>query len=304
VTYATRRPRYFLTWGRLFCISALFATAGCRVDITQRIDVTAKDRETVSYEEEFDREAFQVATQLGGPSAFGADTAMKDGWQVAESRLAGGRYAIIFKRTSSRQDAEAELTRLARDTAAAAPADAFFLGPTAFIGLPITASASSDANVSIPALLRPSETAGKIGRADPAFQLANARVNAAAVNSVVRVFIELRDGTGFHRVQGDFAEGVPLSPASGLTLHVGKPWLVSPIMAFWRSVGPYGVFDYEHYARPLCSDDPKYHQAWLFGAGVYANGARIPPATHGECSNPSRKLACKKPSEVPLVRFS
>jgi hypothetical protein len=106
VTYAKRRPANFLTWCRLFCISALFATAGCRVDITQQIDVTAKDRETIRYDEEFDHEAFQVATQLGGPSAFGADAAMKDGWQVAEARRADGRYAIDFKRTSSRQDAE------------------------------------------------------------------------------------------------------------------------------------------------------------------------------------------------------
>jgi hypothetical protein len=42
--------------------------------------VTAKGRETIRYDEEFDREAFGVATQLGGPSAFGADAAMKDGW--------------------------------------------------------------------------------------------------------------------------------------------------------------------------------------------------------------------------------
>ena len=170
------------------------------------------------------------------------------------------------------------------------------------IGFPITASSSSDASVSIPALLEQSEADGTIGRADPAFQLANARVNAAAVNSVVRLFIELRDGTRFHRVRADFAKATPLSPASGLTLYVGKPWLVSPIMAFWRSVGPYGVFDYEHYARPLCSDDPKYRQAWIFGAGVPCERSPHLAATHDECSNARRELACKKPCKVPLAK--
>jgi hypothetical protein len=171
--------------------------------------------------------------------------------------------------------------------------------PTAFIGFPITASSSSDVSVSIPALLEPSEADGTIGRADPAFQLANARVNAAAVNSVVRLFIELRDGTGFHRVRADFAKATPLSPASGLTLYVGKPWLVSPIMAFWRSVGPYGVFDYEHYARPLCSDDPKYRQAWIFGAGVYANGAHIPPQLMTNALTLAESWLAKNPVKCP-----
>ncbi len=260
---------------RLFCISALLVASGCQLDITQTIDVTSKTRETITYNEAFDNEAFQIVTQLGGPAAFGIDAATKDGWDVHESS-GPNNHTFVFEQSFPREDAEAGLTRLAHDSAAATPDDEFLMGPTAFIGIPITASARSESTVSLPALLRPSETVTKNGRKDPAFQLANARVNAAAVNSVVHVHVEFRDTTGVHRIESDFAEATTFSPSSGFTLHVGHSWPVSRLLAFWRNVGPYGVFDYEHYSPPLCSAEPKYRKAWMFGVGVYANGANIP----------------------------
>jgi hypothetical protein len=260
---------------RLFCISALLVASGCRLDVTQTIDVTAKTREIITYSETFDNEAFRVATQLGGPAAFGFDAAKEDGWDVHESS-GPTTHTFVFEHSFAREDTEAGLTHLARDSAAATPDDAFLMGPTAFVSLPITASTRSESSVSLPALLQPSETVTKSGRKDPAFQVANARVNAAAVNSVVHVHVEYHDTTGVHRVESDFAEATALSPSSGFTLHVGYPWPVSRILAFWRNVGPYGVFDYEHYSPPLCSAEPKYRKASMFGVGVYANGANIP----------------------------
>jgi hypothetical protein len=49
----------------------------------------------------------------------------------------------------------------------------------------------------------------------------------------------------------------------------------SRVLAFWQEVGEYGVFDYEHMSPPLCKDEPRYHKAWMFVVGVYANGADI-----------------------------
>jgi hypothetical protein len=88
--------------------------------------------------------------------------------------------------------------------------------------------------------------------------------------------VELRDATGVHQTELNFAEPTKLSSPVALALHAGQPWPLAPILAFWRNVGPYGVFDFEHHSPPLCSAEPKYHKAWMFGVGVYANGARIP----------------------------
>jgi len=246
----------------------------CRLDVTQTIDVTAKGRQVITYSETFDDEALRVATQLGGPSAFGFDAAKQDGWDVRGSS-APNKHMFVFQHSFSGDGAELAMTRLAHDSTAATPDDAFLIGPTAFIGLPITAAPAAS-SPSVPALLRPSETVGSNGRKDPAFQLANARVNATAPNSVLHVRIELRDARGVHQITPDFAEPTALSPSSGFTVHVGRPWPLSRVLAFWRSVGPYGVFDYEHYSPPLCSAQPTYRKAWMFGVGVYANGASIP----------------------------
>jgi hypothetical protein len=260
---------------RLLCILAVLTLPACRLDVTQTIDVTAKGHEIITYSETFDDDALRVATQLGGPSAFGFDAAKQDGWDVRGSS-APNKHTFAFRHSFSGDGAEAALTRLAHDSTAATPDDAFLIGPTAFVGLPITGAAPTASSLSVPALLRPSETVGSNGRKDPAFQLANARVNAAAVNSVVHVRIELRDALGVHQVAPDFAEPTALSPSSGFTVHVGHLWPLSRILAFWRSVGPYGVFDYEHYSPPLCSAQATYRKAWMFGVGVYANGANIP----------------------------
>jgi hypothetical protein len=261
-------PRHFI------CIVALLVLSGCRLDVTQTIDATMKDREVITYTETFDDEAFRVTAQIGGASAFGFDAAKEDGWDVQGSS-GPNTHTFVFKRSFSGHDAEADLTRLANDSALATPADAFFIGPTAFVGLPITASATNNRIGSLPALL-PRKTLTKNGRQDSAFQIANARVNAAAVNSVVHVHIELHDGTGVHRFEPSFAAATPLSPSSSAGLRVGHQWPVSRILAFWRGVGAYGVFDYEHHAPPMCSADPKYRKSWMFGVGVYASGARIP----------------------------
>jgi hypothetical protein len=259
----------------LFCVSALFVLSACRLDVTQAIDVTAPGREVITYKETFDDEAFSITRQLGGASAFGFDAAKEDGWDVRGSS-GPNEHTFVFERSFSGQDVEAQLTRLAHDSAVSTPDEAFHLGPTAFIGLPITASTPSENPASIPALLRPSEPVTNGGRKDQAFQRANARVNAAAVNSVVHVHIELRDSTGAHRIEPDFSEATAFSPPSGATLHVGHAWPISSILALWRNVGPYGLFDYEHNSPPLCNTEPKYHKAWMFGIGVYASGARLP----------------------------
>ncbi len=261
-------PRQFV------CIVALLVLSGCRLDVTQTIDITTKGREVITYTEVFDDEAFSATTQIGGASAFGFDAAKEDGWDVHGSS-GPNTHTFVFKRAFSGQDAEADLTRLANDSALATPADAFFIGPTAFVGLPVTASAANDKVGSLPALL-PRETLTKNGRQDSAFQLANARVNAGAVNGVVHVHIELHDATGVHRFEPSFAAATAVSPSSSTRLHVGHQWPVSRILAFWREVGAYGVFDYVHHSPPLCSADPKYRKSWMFGVGVYASGARIP----------------------------
>ena len=260
---------------RLLLISALTLASGCRLDVTQTIDVTAKTREIITYRETFDDEAFQVVTQLGGASAFGFNAAKGDGWDVRGSS-GPNSHTFILEHSFARGDAEGGLTRLARDSAETTPDDAFLMGPTAFVGIPITASTRTESSASLPALLRPSETITKDGRKDPAFQLANARVNAAVVNTVVHVYVVFRDPTGVHRIEPNFAEATVLSPSSELTLHAGQPWPIAPILAFWRNVGPYGVFDFEHHSPPLCSADTNYRKAWMFGVGVYANGAKMP----------------------------
>ena len=257
------------------CTLAVLLLTACRIDVTQTIDATSKGRRVITYTEMFDDEAFKVTGQLGGASAFAFDTAKADGWDVRGSS-GPNQHTFVFERSFSGENVEAELTRLARDSAAATPDDAFLLGPTAFVGFPITSLASENASASIPALLRPAETVTKEGRKDPDFQLANARINAVAVNSVVHVRIELRDATGVHHIEPSFSEAASVSPSSGVALHVGQAWPLSRVLAFWRNVGPYGVFDYEHNSPPLCSADPQYRKSWTFGVGVYAKGANIP----------------------------
>jgi len=283
---------------RFFCISALVLLSGCRLDVTQTIDLTTPGREVITYRETFDDEAFAATTQLGGPSAFGFDAAKQDGWDV---RGSNGRneHTFLFQRSFSKEDAESQLTRLAYDSAAATPQDAFLLGPTAFIGLPITASTATPTSASIPALLRPSETVTKDGRKDPAFQLANARVNAAAVDSVVHVHIEIRDATGVHRIEPRFAEATEWSPSSAITLRVGSPWPLSALLAFWREVGTYGVFDFEHHSPPLCKAEPKYHKSWMYGVGVYAGGAKIPEQLLDDAGALAEDWQSKHPVKCP-----
>lgn len=237
--------------------------------------MTSAARETVTYSETFDDEAFSATTHLGGPNAFSFDTAKQDGWDVRASS-GPNAHTFVFERSFAVQAAQVELTRLAHDSAAATPPDAFLLAPTAFVGIPIAASTPNQRSVSIPALLRPSETLAMVKGSDPTFRLASAHVNAAVVDSVVRVHIQLRDAEGFHRIDPSFADATAISPASKVSLGVGQPWPLSRVLAFWRNVGPYGIFDYEHHAPPLCSADPKYRKAWMFGVGVYAQGAGIP----------------------------
>jgi hypothetical protein len=280
------------------CIVALLVLSGCRLDVTQAIDVTTKDREIITYSETFDDEAFSVTTQIGGASAFGFDAAKKNGWDVRGSS-GPNEHTFVFKRSFSRKDAEADLTRLADESALTTPDDAFFIGPTAFVGLPITASTANDKIVSVPALLRPWETLTKNGRQNSALQLANARLNAAAVDGVVHVHIELRDATGVHRVEPSFAEATVLSPSSAARLHVGHEWPISRVLAFWREVGPYGVFDYEHHSPPLCSAEPKYHKSWMFGVGVYANGARIPEQLMSSAATLAEEWLTRHPVKCP-----
>jgi hypothetical protein len=262
-------PRQFI------CIVALLVLSGCRLDVTQTIDLTTKGREVITYTENFDDEAFAATTQIGGASAFGFDAAENDGWDVHGSS-GPNEHTFVFKRSFSKQDIEPDLTHLAYESTRATPPDAFFIGPTAFVGLPISASSPNDKPGSIPALLRPRETLTEHGRTNSAFQLANALLNAAAVDTIVHVHVELHDATGVHRVKPSFATPTVLLPLTGAGLHVGRQWPIANILAFWRGVGPYGVFDYEHNAPPLCSAQTKYHKAWMFGVGVYANGARIP----------------------------
>lgn len=285
-------PRPFL------CLTALIMLCGCRLDVTQTIDVASKGRELVTYRETFDDEAFSVTTQLGGPSAFAFDAAKQDGWGVRASS-GPNEHTFIFERAFSVEDAQAQLARPAHDSAAAAPNDAFLLGPTAFIGMPITSSTSNEQSASIPALLRPSETLIKGGGADPAFKLANARVNAADVDSVVRVHVELRDETGLRHIDPSFGEATAISPSSKIRLHVGPLWPLSRILAFWRYVGPYGVFDYERHSPPLCSSDPKYHKAWMFGVGVYVNGAHIPEQLMGAAGTLAQNWLARHPVKCP-----
>lgn len=270
---------------------------GCRLDVTQTIDVASKGQVLIAYRETFDDEAFSVTTQLGGPSAFGFDAAKQDGWDVRSSS-GPNAHTFIFERSFSVEDAQSELTRLAHDSAVATPNDAFLLGPTAFIGMPITASTANEQSTSIPALLRPSETLAK-GGADPAFKLANARVNAKGVDSVVRVHVELRDDTGLHRIDPSFAEVTAVAPSSNIKLHVGELWPLSRILALWRYVGPYGAFDYEHHSPPLCSADPNYRKAWMFGVGVYANGAHIPEQLMGAAGTLAENWLAQHPVKCP-----
>lgn len=283
---------------RFMCVSALVVLSGCRLDVTQTIDLTTAGREVITYRETFDDEAFAATMQLGGPSAFGFDTAKQDGWDV-RGLSDRNEHTFLFRRSLSNADAESQLTRLAYDSSAATPQDAFLLGPTAFIGVPITASTATSKSASIPALLRPSETVTTDGRKDPAFQLANARVNAAAVDSVVHIHIEIRDATGVHRIEPRFAEATELSPSSVTTLLVGSPWPLSPLLAFWREVGTYGVFDFEHHSPPLCKAEPKYRKSWMYGVGVYARGAKIPEQLLDNAGTLAEDWLAKHPVKCP-----
>ena len=286
---------------RLLCLCALVGLSGCRLDVTQTIDVTTPGREVITYSETFDDEAFAATTQLGGPSAFGFDAAKQDGWDVSASS-GPNRHTFIFRRSfSNNDDIGSQLTRLAYDSAAATPQDAFLLAPTAFIGVPITISTATatPASTLIPALLRPAETVSKDGRNDPAFQLANARVNATVVDSVTHVHLEIRDAAGVHRIEPSFAEATELSTSPIVGLHVGNPWSLSPPLAFWRAVGTYGVFDFEHYSPPLCKAEPKYHKSWMFGIGVYANGAKIPEKLFGKTGTLAADWMKKHPVKCP-----
>src|SRR5665213_3632413 len=143
-----------------FCIAALFALSACKLDVVQTIDVSQKGREVITYRETFDDEAFRATAQLGGASAFGFDAAKADGWDVRGSS-GPNEHTFIFEHSFSEADADAGLTRLASDSTEATPDDAFLLGPTAFIGVPSTASDAPGEVVSIPALLPPPETLTK-----------------------------------------------------------------------------------------------------------------------------------------------
>jgi hypothetical protein len=271
---------------------------GCRLDVTQTVDLTTKGREVITYRETFDDEAFNATAQLGGASAFGFDAAKQDGWDVRGSS-GPNEHTFVFQRSFSKENVESELTQLAADSAAATPVDAFLLGPTAFIGMPITGSSATGKSASLPALLRPSDTVTTNGRKNPSFQLANARVNAAAVNSVVHVYLELRDATGVHRIEPSFAEATTLPVSSATALHAGRPWPLSRILAFWREAGTYGVFDFEHYSPPLCSAQPKYHKSRMFMVGVYANGARIPEQLLDSAGTVAEEWLAKHPVKCP-----
>lgn len=298
MTHLTNDKSHLLALRSFLCLSALAMLCGCRLDVTQTIDVTSRGRELITYKETFDDDAFGVTTRIGGPSAFAFNAAKQDGWNVRGS-IGPNEHTFIFERSFSVEDVQAQLARLAHDSTAATPNDAFFLGPTAFIGLPITASTSHGQGVSIPALLRPSEAVTNDGRADRAFQLANAHVNAAAVDSVVHVHVELRDDTGLRRVDPSFAESTAVSTSSKISLQFGQPWPLSRILAFWRYVGPYGVFDYEHHSPPLCSANPNYRKAWMFGVGVYANGAHIPEQLMGSAGTLAENWLAQHPVKCP-----
>lgn len=223
---------------RILSMLVLLVASGCRLDVTQTIDVTAKAGEVITYTETFDDEAFRVATQLGGPTPFGLDTAKEDGWAVHESN-GPNRHTFVFGRTFAGEDPAASITRLALDSAAANP---ILMGPTAFIGIPITASIRGEKGASIPALLRPAEAVAKNGRKDPKFQLANARVNAAAVDSVVHVRVEFRDSTGVHRIE-------PSSPRRSRFCRRQDSNCMSVVLGTSRRSSPFGATR----ARTACS---------------------------------------------------
>jgi hypothetical protein len=262
--------------GGTLCFFASVVLSGCNLDVTQTIDATSPDRETITYQETFDDEAYSHATDLGAPAAFGLTSAKADGWNVTQTD-ATDKHVLTFTKSMNPNDAPAQLTTLNTDaTAEAAKGGAFLIGPTAFVGLPLVrAGVNGPILRSVPALLRPSASIPVTKKPDPAFQLANARVNAAAVNSVVTVAVIVRDASGEHRMPLDFAHAVTVPTA--LRLYSGHPWRLSNILATWQSVGDYGLFDYEHSAPPLCSAQPEYRKSRMFGAGVYAEGAQIPP---------------------------
>jgi hypothetical protein len=280
------------------CIVALFALSACRVDVTQTIDTSAKGREVITYRETFDDEAFDATTQLGGASAFGFDAAKEDGWDVRGSSGLN-EHTFVYQRSFSGQDVEGGINRLAYNIATDVGDDAFPLGPTAFIGLPITASVQNEKVTSIPPLLRVSDILKEHGRKDRDFQIANARVNAAAVDSVVHIHIEVRDSTGVHRIDPSFATATMLSPSTAVSIHLGPVWPISPLLAFWRSVGSYGVFDFEHASPPLCSTNTKYHKSRMFSIGVYAAGARIPEHLMDSAETLAADWLAKHPVKCP-----
>ncbi len=252
-------------------------------------------REVITYRETFDDKAFNATTQLGAVSAFAFDAGKQDGWDVRGSSGPNER-TFTFERSFSGENVQAGLTRLAYDNAAATGDDAFPLGPTGFIGVAITAATSNQKITSIPQLLRPSDSLTKNGRTVSAFQLANARVNAAAVDAVVHVHIELLDSAGVHRIDPSFAKATLFSPTA---LRIGPAWPISPILAFWREVGEYGVFDFEHHAPPLCSADRRNHKSWMFGVGVYAAGARMPQDLMDSAQSLAEDWLAKHPIKCP-----
>jgi hypothetical protein len=260
---------------RFFGILAAVALGGCNLNVTQTIDATSPDRETITYRETFDDEAYTHAKDLGAPAAFGLTSAKAVGWTVTQTD-APDKHVLTFSKSMVPDRAPAELTKLnAEATAGAVQSGGFLLGPTAFIGLPLVRAGASGAILdSIPALLRPSEAVAAMKQTNPAFQVANARVNAAAVNSIVTVAVIVRDADGDHRLPLDFAQAATVPNA--LRLYAGDPWRLSGILATWQSVGDYGLFDYEHSSPPLCGAQPQYRKARMFGAGVTAEGARMP----------------------------
>jgi hypothetical protein len=261
---------------RLFCILAALVVSGCNLDVTQTIDATSADRETITYQETFDDEAYSHSGDLGAPAAFGLASAKADGWTIAQTD-APDKHILTFTKSMAPNDAPAQLTKLATDARIeASKGGGFLLGPTAFIGLPLVrAGANGPILRSVPALLRPSDSIPLTKKPDPAFQLANAHVNAAAVNTVITVAVVVRDAAGEHRLPLDFAHAVTVP--NNLRLYAGHLWKLSSILATWQAVGDYGLFDYEHSAPPLCSAQPKYRKSRMFGAGVYAEGAQMPP---------------------------
>lgn len=278
---------------RLFTVLATaFTLAGCHVDITQQIE-TAPHSAVVTFIESVDDEAWSNIGAFGGDDPFGIAAAKQEGWTV-ETSAGNSLHTVTFKKAMPLSSILHTLRSLTNRAEALGSPGGFQLSPWHLIGTPIALSSGAPQKTSIPALLRPALAAReREGRAPYAFSLANAYVNAAAVDSIISVHLAVGDGgpaTGPAAASGkwqhwdlhyDSSIGIRLADigsAQPLAIVVGKPYTLTPILALWQNVGAYGVFDYEHSSPPLCHTEPKYHKAWMFGVGVYSNGAQIPLA--------------------------